>query len=220
MAWPLWRNAWKPTDQTGTRTPSSSLIIMFFVPIEPQRDQITHQEELELADHSSFDQIGSLALRALAPKDGEVGAIYGLILVGSLMAAESYKQDSHLDVLLSAAITMVVYWLAHAYSLALGRRIERSQALSLRSLSHALRDSTSVLQGAAVPLLALLIGWAAGASSQTAIDIALWSTVGTLVGLELIAGIRAKQRPLELLLSCCIGAGIGAAVLALKALLH
>jgi hypothetical protein len=190
------------------------------VPEEPQRDQVTHHRQRELAKQGRFDRIGSLALRALAPRDGEVGAIYGLILVGSLMAAESYKRESHLDVLLSAAITMIVYWLAHAYSLALGRRIERSEALSLRSLSHSLRDSTSVLQGATVPLLALLIAWAAGVSSQTAIDIALWSTVGTLVGLELIAGIRAKQRPLELLLSCCIGAGLGAAVLALKALLH
>ncbi len=169
---------------------------------------------------SVWDRIGSTVLRSLAPRDGEVGAIYGLILVGSLMAAESYKQESHLDVLLSVAITLVVYWLAHAYSLVLGRRIERSEVLSLRSLYDGARDSASVLQGALVPLLALLVAWGAGAAPQTSIDIALWSAVATLVCLELIAGLRAKVRPLELALSCCVGAAIGAVVLALKVLLH
>jgi hypothetical protein len=166
------------------------------------------------------DRLGAALLRALAPKSGEVGAIYGLILIGSLMAAESYKHETHLDVLLSALITLVVYWLAHAYSLALGRRIEGSEVLSLRSLRGGLTDSASVMQGAIVPVLALLVAWGAGASSQTAIDAALWSTVAVLIALELVAGLRAKERPLELVLSCCVGAGIGVAVLALKVLLH
>jgi hypothetical protein len=168
----------------------------------------------------AWDRLGAALLRALAPQSGEVGAIYGLILIGSLMAAESYKHETHLDVLLSALITLVVYWLAHAYSLALGRRIEGSEMLSLRSLREGLTDSASVMQGAIVPVLALLVAWGAGASSQTAIDAALWSTVAALIALELVAGLRAKERLLELVLSCCVGAGIGVAVLALKVLLH
>lgn len=169
---------------------------------------------------SIWDRFGVMVLRSLAPRHGEVGAVYGLILVGSLMAAESYKHESHLDVLLSAGLTLLVFWLAHAYSLALGRRIESGLSLSPHSLWDGLVGSASVLQGAVIPLLGLLVASAAGASSQTAIDVALWSSIGTLVALELIAGVRAKERPLELLLSCCVGAGIGAAVLALKALLH
>lgn len=172
------------------------------------------------AQQSVRARLGTAVLRSLAPASGEVGAIYGLILVGSLMAAESYKQESRLDVLLSVIITIVVFWLAHAYSLALGRRIETSQSLSLHSLRGALSDSASVLHGALVPVLALLVSWLAGASSQLAIDIALWSAVATLVALEMVAGVRAKEEPLELVLSCCVGAGIGVSVLALKMLLH
>jgi hypothetical protein len=168
----------------------------------------------------TWERFGAAVLRSVAPRSGEVGAVYGLILVGSLMAAESYKSETHLDVLLSAVLTMIVFWLAHAYSLALGRRIESSASLSVRTLWEGMVGSASVLQGALVPLLALLVFWAAGASSQTAIDAALWSAIATLVALELIAGVRAKEKPLELVLSCCVGAGIGAAVLALKALLH
>lgn len=171
-------------------------------------------------DLSLGDRVGQAFLRALAPESGEVGAIYGLILIGSLMAAESYKHESHLDVLLSAVITLIVYWFAHAYSLALGRRIESREALSLGSLRGGLTGSASVMYGALIPVFGLILFTVAGASSQTAIDVALWTSVGCLVGLELIAGLRAKQKPLELLLSCCVGGAFGAAVLALKALLH
>lgn len=201
-------------------TPSRSRIIICLVTVERDREEGGEEAQQQRSRRRLPDRLASATLRALAPENDEVGAIYGLILVGALMAAESYKNGSHFDVLLSAAITSVVYWLAHAYSLALGRRIERSEALSARSMLDGLSDSASVLKGAMMPLLGLLVGWGAGASSQTAIDIALWSTVGMLVGLELIAGVRAKQRPLELLLSCCVGAGMGAAVLALKSLLH
>lgn len=159
-------------------------------------------------------------MRTLAHPESQIGSIYGLILVGSLMAAESYEHQSHLDVVLSAIITLLVYWLAHAYSFALGRRIQQGELLSLRSLRDSLFGSASVMAGAVLPALALIVAWVAGASTQTGIDAALWSTVGALFGLELLAGVRAKEAAPELLLSCLVGAGLGAAVLALKALLH
>lgn len=165
-------------------------------------------------------RVSEALLRALAQPESQVGSIYGLILIGSLMAAESNAQETHLDVALSAVITLLVYWLAHAYSFALARRIQSSEALSPRSLRNALVGSMSVMQGAIVPTLALLISWAAGASTQTGLDVALWSTVVTLFALELLAGVRAKAGPVELTISCVVGAGLGAAVLALKALLH
>lgn len=194
---------------------SAPAIIIVVVSIDPQE-----QAPASVTGRSVWDRLGAAVIRSVSPKVGEIGAIYGLILVGSLMAAESYKHETHFDVLLSVVLTLVVYWLAHAYSLALGLRIESSRSLSLRSLREGLLSSASVLQGALVPLLALLVAWAAGASSQTAIDLALWSSIATLAALELVAGIRAKEKPLELVLSCCVGVGIGAAVLALKALLH
>ncbi len=188
---------------------------MVAVNVDPQE-----QSPPAASGRSVWRRLGAVVIRSVSPKVGEIGSIYGLILVGSLMAAESYKHESHLDVLLSIMLTLVIYWLAHAYSLALGLRIESSASLSLRSLWEGLLGSASVIQGALTPLIALLVAWAAGASSQLAIDLALWSAIATLVALELLAGVRAKERPLELVLSCCVGVGMGAAVLALKALLH
>lgn len=188
---------------------------MVAVNVDPRRHSPPAQ-----SGRGVWSRLGAAVIRSVSPKVGEIGSVYGLILVGSLMAAESYKHETHLDVLLSVLLTLVIYWLAHAYSLALGLRIESSRSLSLHSLREGLLSSASVLEGALIPLLALLVAWAAGASSQLAIDLALWSSIATLVALELLAGVRAKERPLELLLSCCVGVGMGAAVLALKALLH
>jgi hypothetical protein len=162
----------------------------------------------------------SLAVRVLVPKENLADAIYGLILGGALMAAESALPESHLDVVGSVAITLSVYWLADAYAFALSRRVESGKRLSLRSLREGLAHTVSVVQGAIVPELALLIGWVVGASSRASLSAAVWSTVIALIALELLAGVRAKAGAVELVLDCCVGAGIGASVLLLRALLH
>jgi hypothetical protein len=162
----------------------------------------------------------SLALRLLVPKENLADAIYGLILGGALMAAESSLSESHLDVVGSVAITLSVYWFADAYAYALSRRVQSGERLSLRSLREGLAHTFAVVQGAIIPELTLLIGWAAGASSHASLSAAVWSTIGALIALELLAGIRAKAGPFELMLDGCVGACIGASVLLLRALLH
>jgi hypothetical protein len=159
-------------------------------------------------------------MRLLVPKENLTDAIYGLILAGSLMAAESALREGHSAVVGSVAITVSVYWLADAYAIALGRRVQSGERLSLRSLREGLAHTFSVVQGAIVPELTLLIGWLAGASSATALSAAVWSTIGALIALELLAGIRAKAGPWELMLDCFVGVCIGAGVLLLRALLH
>ena len=76
------------------------------------------------------------------------------------------------------------------------------------------------MQGAALPLAALTIGWITGAALQTAVTAALWSTVVGLVVLELIAGVRSRASARELALEGCAGATMGIAILALKIVLH
>jgi hypothetical protein len=40
--------------------------------------------------------------------------VYGVILVGALLAAESGVHETYLDTVLSAVIATAIYWLAHA----------------------------------------------------------------------------------------------------------
>ena len=60
----------------------------------------------------------------------------------------------------------------------------------------------------------------AGASQETAVTIAVWSAIVSLVLFELIAGLRAGMSRGELVLETSVGAAMGLAILALKIVLH
>ncbi len=160
------------------------------------------------------------ALGWLLPEENPSGAIYGAIVVGALLAAESGRHESYLDAIGSAAIATALYWLAHSYATVLGRRLDAQERLSAAALLRALGHDWALVRGAAVPLLALVACWLGGATQETAVNTALWSTVACLVAFELIAGIRSRATPGELVLETAVGVAMGIAILALKVVLH
>ncbi len=148
------------------------------------------------------------------------GIVYGIIVIGALLAAESGRHETYLDTVASAVIAAALYWFAHAYAEVLGRRLVRHERLSASTLMRALGHDWAIVQGAALPLAALAIGWIAGAAQQTAVTAALWSAIASLVVFELLAGVRARASARELVLEGCAGATMGIAILALKIVLH
>jgi hypothetical protein len=148
------------------------------------------------------------------------GIVYGIIVIGALLAAESGRHETYLDTVASAAIAAALYWFAHAYAAVLGSRLAGHERLSARTLMRALGRDWAIMQGAALPLAALAIGWIAGAAQQTAVTAALWSAIASIVVFELLAGIRARASARELALEGCAGAAMGIAILALKIVLH
>jgi hypothetical protein len=156
----------------------------------------------------------------LVPTENPARVIYGIVAIGALLAAESGIHESYLDTVASALIAAGIYWLAHAYASVLGRRLATSERLTVGMLWRALKHEWAIAQGAAVPLLALLIAWAAGATQETAVTVALWSTVVSLIVFELAAGIRSDSTPGELTLELGVGLAMGTAIIALKVVLH
>jgi hypothetical protein len=154
------------------------------------------------------------------PPGNPSGAIYGVIMMGALLAAESGRRETYLETFLSALIAACLYWLAHAYATVLGRRLATEQPLTLRGLARALVHDWALVRGAAIPLVALLVAWAAGAAQQTAVDVALYSVVASLVIFELLAGaLSGASRP-ELLIEVGVGLTMGLGVFALQIVLH
>jgi hypothetical protein len=156
----------------------------------------------------------------LIPAVNPAGAIYGMITIGALLAAESELHETYPETVGSMAIALTMYWVAHAYANLLGERLQTQERLSAAALVRNLLHDWAIVRGASPPLLALVIAWAVGASQETAVTAALWTTVGSLLVYELAAGLRAKARPAELLLEGCVGAAIGLGVLALRVILH
>jgi hypothetical protein len=146
--------------------------------------------------------------------------VYGVIVIGALLAAESGRHETYFDTVASTAIAAALYWLAHAYAGVLGRRLSTQEQLTATALLRALGHDWPLIRGAAIPLLALMLSWAAGAGQQTAVTAALWSTVASLVLFELVAGLRSRATPAELVLEVSVGIAMGMGVLALKIILH
>ncbi|HTU77821.1 MAG TPA: hypothetical protein VMF09_03590 [Solirubrobacteraceae bacterium] len=141
-------------------------------------------------------------------------------MIGALLAAESGQHDSFADTLGSAAIAAALYWLAHAYTSLLGRRITEGERLTVPALASAVGEDWSILCGAALPLGAIAIGWVSGAGQHTAVLAALWCAAASVVAFELLAGLRARASPRELVLDAAAGATLGLAILALKVVAH
>ncbi len=153
------------------------------------------------------------------PRENPSGAVFGVITIGALLAAESGSHDSHLETLGSALIATALYWLVHAYSGLLGRRLEGRERLTAGAIWRALSHDWALIRGAAIPLGTLVIAWACGASQVTAVTAALWSAAASLLALELIAGVRAHASPSELVLQGAVGFAMGLAIIALKVVL-
>jgi hypothetical protein len=160
------------------------------------------------------------ALAHIVPTENPTGVIYGIIVIGALLAAESERHETYLDTVASTVIAACLYWLAHAYADVLGRRLTSKQRLTPGNLLQALARNWAIVRGATLPLLALVLAWAAHAPLATGVTIALWSAVASLIVFELFAGIRAHATPLELAQDLTFGATIGVGILLLKVLLH
>jgi hypothetical protein len=162
----------------------------------------------------------ALLAKRVVPEENPSGVVYGMIVIGALLAAESGRHETYLDTIASAAIAAALYWFAHAYADVLGHRLAEHERLTAASLADALAHDWAIIRGAALPLVVLAIAWAAGAAQQTAVTAALWSTIVSLVAFELIAGVRAHASPRELVFEGAVGAAMGVAILALKIVLH
>ena len=156
----------------------------------------------------------------VVPAANPSGAIYGVIVIGALLAAESGRHESYLDTFLSAAIAAALYWVAHSYAGVLGRRLSTGERLTAAALLGALAHDWALIRGASIPLLALAVAALAGAAQETAVTAAVWSSIVSLAAFELIAGLRSGASRGELALEVAVGVAMGLAILALKIVLH
>lgn len=158
--------------------------------------------------------------KPLVPAGNPAGVVYGVITVGALMAAESGRHESYVDAFASAVFATLLYWLAHAYADLLGRRLETGERLTVGALARALAYDWAIVRGAAIPLLALVIAGVAGAGREAGVTAALRTAVVAVVLFELLAGLRARSTPGELLLKAAVGITMGLAILAVKGILR
>jgi hypothetical protein len=148
------------------------------------------------------------------------GAIYGTIGVGALLAGETALRETYAETIGAAALTLVLYWLAHAYAASAAARLREEEHLTLKGFATELVREVSILGGAAVPLLALVIFGLAGAMLATAVNAAIWTSAAVIAAIETFAGVRAGAKGRELAAQVAVGIGLGLLVIAIKVVLH
>ncbi|MBV9838995.1 MAG: hypothetical protein JO156_12815 [Solirubrobacterales bacterium] len=148
------------------------------------------------------------------------GVVYGTIAVGALLAAESARSETYQETIAAVAITLILYWLAHSYSELTARRLDRGERLTVAALTETMVDELGVLAGAVVPLLAVLACWVASAGLTTAVSVAVWTSAGMILVIELVIGVRAELGPRDLAAQTALGTLLGLLVLALRLVLH
>jgi hypothetical protein len=156
----------------------------------------------------------------ISPDENPAGVVYGTVIIGAVLATESTGHETLLETFVAIVLALALYWLAHAYAHTLGERLDRQTPLRGAGILSSLLHDLAIVRGASLPVLALLISSACGASLATAVLVALWTSALAVVSFELVAGIRAGLRGAELLVQVCVGAVMGLAIIALRAVLH
>jgi hypothetical protein len=155
-----------------------------------------------------------------APADNVRGVVLGTLTIGALLAAEGTRNDTYEETAGAVALLLVMYWISHGYSTALGDRIEEGRAWSAGSTLEAMRREFSILRGGLVPLVTLIVCWVSGVSLGTGVVVAIVATGATIIVLEVMAGVRASLGVTEIVADTVLGAMLGVGLLAVKIILH
>lgn len=162
--------------------------------------------------------------RALRPGFGTEAAVYGTILVSGLVAVSSAHGETSAVVLLTVAVTVLVFWGAHVYAgtvARLGERASSAETVGVRAaFGQSVRHSFGMLSSAAVPALILLAGTTRLIPDELANDVALWSGVVILAFLGYVAFLRRGSSPLVRIAGALGTASFGVVFVVLKAIVH
>jgi hypothetical protein len=146
--------------------------------------------------------------------------IYGMIMIGTLLAAESARQETYARTVGAVAIATALYWLVHGYAEFTAHRLREGAPLELSELGRTMAEEFAIVLGAVPPLLALSISWLAGASLTVGVAAAVWADAGMIVIIEVVAGVRADLKGRALMVQTLIGAILGLLIIVLRLVLH
>ena len=161
-------------------------------------------------------------LKGIEPEDNPRNTVYGALAAGLLAAAEDPGTETYPRVVTATVVAVAIYWLAHAYAHWVEQRFRGDvhHRSSLRHLIGALTHEWPLAEGAAIPLTALLIAWAAGAPLTMGVPVAVWTAAAALVVFEVAGGLRRRLPARQLLANAAIGLALGGALITVKLLLH
>jgi len=160
-----------------------------------------------------------LATNWLEPEANPSGVVYGVLAIGTLIAAEGSRHETYASVISASLLALVLYWLAHAYARYFGSRLEEPSEKGVQWIGPAMLREAAMLKGASLPVVAMLLTWLARAPLSTGVVSALCTAGVELFVLELLAGLGRHLSVREITLEVAIGAVLGGGVFSIRLLL-
>ncbi len=147
-------------------------------------------------------------------------AVYGSILAAGVVASLDVGAVDAVAMTETLGGTMVVFWLAHVWSEAIGDRMDDPRPYTWARLRAVAAWHWPMLQAAAGPLVALALADLGVWSRSTGVTVALAISIVQLVGWGIAVGLRTFDRWPAALLSGAIDGLLGVALIVLKSLVH
>lgn len=149
------------------------------------------------------------------------GAIYGLILAASIIAASSQNEgDVAALVDLYLVVTLVVFWAAHVYSHVLAKWIEDRNTPSWQLIRREMAYEWPMVSAPLVPALILLLAIVDVLDDRRAIDLALGFALAELMLTVVYAARSAGATTRETVVSAVVAIAFAATVVFLKVAIH
>jgi hypothetical protein len=150
-------------------------------------------------------------------KRGErrAAGIYGAIVTAALLAAVGGRLPTD-ALVVSVVVTLLVYWVAEEYAEILAEQTEGGVLPTWASIRGALAATWPMVSASFAPLLALLMGRLAGASSLAAANVGLVAATVLLVIHGWSAARSSQLHGWRLLLATAVAAGLGLVMIGLK----
>ena len=143
-------------------------------------------------------------------------AIYGSLLVTSLVAVQ-WRHDASTDAIaLSLVVGVIVFWLAHVWSEIVSHRVHGPvQYRQVRSIARA---EIPMLEATVLPAIALASARIPGVTADGAINLALVVCIGQLFVWGLVVGRAAHSSRWLALRVAIVDSLLGIAIVGLKVL--
>ncbi len=152
--------------------------------------------------------------------ENPAGLVYGTILVATLLSAEYSRRETYLTTVGAVIIALIMYWLALAYSEFTGRRLTDAERFTLGAFWKAAKHENSVLMGAGVPIVVIIVLGIFGVDLASALEIGVYTAAGIIIVFEVLIGLWSEGTGRQLIVHTFVGALLGLMIITLRVLLH
>jgi hypothetical protein len=151
--------------------------------------------------------------------DNLAGAIYGTILVMSIIAAADFHENLWRSLVL-LVVTSAVFWLAHVYAHALALSIDGSEKFSRTEIRRVAGREWPLLQAAVVPSLVLLVGALGLLGTMTTYRLAIGYGAAALIWWGFVFARKERLSRSATTLVVVVNAAFGIFIVLLKELVQ